>query len=105
MSGIENAFLAQVQADVQKDRVDRDHDVFLSHTSDDRDIEVSTDLYAELTGRGLDVWYDGAELRLGRPAPSEPGRGPRLPEPRSATLLDSTSLQDDTLQQRARWRR
>ena len=52
MSGIENAFLAQVQADVQKDRVDRDHDVFLSHTSDDRDIEVSTDLYAELTGRG-----------------------------------------------------
>jgi hypothetical protein len=52
----------------------------LSHTSDDRDIEVSTDLYAELTGRG----YQNLD---------------------PATLLDSTSLQDDTLQQRARWRR
>jgi hypothetical protein len=75
VSGIEEAFLAQVQADVQKDPVDRDHDVFLSHTSDARDIEVSTDLYAELTGHGLDVWYDGTELRLGESLMRQIDRG------------------------------
>jgi hypothetical protein len=66
LSSTETAQLEQVHEAVASDPVEREHDVFLSHTSDPADVEVSDELYKELTARNLDVWYDGAELELGR---------------------------------------
>lgn len=43
---------------------DRDFDVFISHASEDKD-EVVRPLAGALTERGLDVWYDEFELRIG----------------------------------------
>jgi hypothetical protein len=48
---------------------------FLSHTGDPRDVEVADELYAELTARGLDVWYEGAELQLGESLMRQIDRG------------------------------
>ena len=60
---IEAAVLRQARAAVAADPVDREFDIFLSHTHSDAD--VAADLYLELTDRGLAVWFDGAELVLG----------------------------------------
>jgi hypothetical protein len=75
VADIEDTLIAQVRKAVLDDPVAREHDVFLSHTSDTRDVEVSEELYAELTGRRLDVWYDGAELRLGESLMRQIDRG------------------------------
>jgi hypothetical protein len=42
----------------------RDYDVFISHASEDKD-ELVRPLASALTDRGLDVWYDEFELRIG----------------------------------------
>lgn len=63
VTGIEDALLDRVRHDVAADPVGREHDVFLSHASADN--ESATELYLELTARGLDTWFDGAELHLG----------------------------------------
>ena len=43
---------------------DRDFDVFISHASEDKD-DVVRPLAHTLNGRGLEVWYDEFELRIG----------------------------------------
>jgi hypothetical protein len=43
---------------------DREFDVFISHASEDK-AEVATPLALALQGRGLKVWYDDLELRIG----------------------------------------
>lgn len=43
---------------------DRDFDVFISHASEDKD-DVVRPLAHALTERGLEVWYDEFELRIG----------------------------------------
>lgn len=73
VSGIEDALLDRVRDDVAADPVGREHDVFLSHASADN--EVATQLYDELTARGLDTWFDGAELRLGESLMRQIDRG------------------------------
>lgn len=40
------------------------YDVFLSHASEDKD-EVARPLAEMLQGRGLKVWYDETELKIG----------------------------------------
>jgi TIR domain len=75
VTGIEDTLIAQVHKAVLDDPVARKHDVFLSHTGDTRDVEVCDELYVELTGRDLDVWYDGAELRLGESLMRQIDRG------------------------------
>jgi len=73
VSGIEDALLDRVRHEVAADPVGREHDVFLSHASADN--EVATQLYDELTARGLDTWFDGAELRLGESPARPPSAG------------------------------
>lgn len=73
VSGIEDALLDRVRHEVAADPVGREHDVFLSHASADN--EVATQLYDELTARGLDTWFDGAELRLGESLMRQIDRG------------------------------
>jgi hypothetical protein len=75
MAVVENALLKRVHDAIVADPVEREHDVFLSHTSLPADVEVSDELYRELTARGLDVWYDGAELRLGESLVRQIDRG------------------------------
>lgn len=60
---LELAVLDQVREAVAADPVHRQFDVFLSHAGPDAAIAQA--LYDELTARGLKVWFDGAELRLG----------------------------------------
>lgn len=43
---------------------DKDYDVFISHASEDKD-HVVRPLATELRERGLEVWYDEFELRIG----------------------------------------
>jgi hypothetical protein len=43
---------------------DRDFDVFISHASEDKD-DVVRPLAHALTERGLEVWFDEFELRIG----------------------------------------
>ena len=47
---------------IQKD--DYQYDLFLSHASEDKD-EVARPLAHLLQERGLSVWYDETELRIG----------------------------------------
>jgi hypothetical protein len=54
----DNLALASPQAD------EREFDVFISHASEDKDAIVRP-LAAALESRGLDVWYDETELRIG----------------------------------------
>lgn len=70
---IENELLGRVQDAVANDPVDRKFDIFLSHTHSDK--EVAAELYQELEARDLDVWFDGAELELGRPLTRQIDRG------------------------------
>ena len=42
----------------------REHDVFISHASEDKD-EIVRPLANALVSEGLDVWYDGFALRIG----------------------------------------
>lgn len=42
----------------------REHDVFISHASEDKE-EIVRPLFEALTGMGLDVWYDEFTLRIG----------------------------------------
>jgi hypothetical protein len=65
VEGLEEGLLSDVSDAVQADPVARAHDVFLSHTGESEDVEVSAALRDELVARGLDVWFDGAELQLG----------------------------------------
>src|SRR4051812_34119276 len=46
------------------DRPDSAWDLFISHASEDK-ADVVRPLAAELQGRGLRVWYDEYELRIG----------------------------------------
>lgn len=73
VTGIEDELLDRVRHDVATDPVGREHDVFLSHASADN--EVATQLYDELTARGLDTWFDGAELHLGESLMRQIDRG------------------------------
>lgn len=73
VSGIEDALLDRVRHAVAADPVDRKFDVFLSHTDPDK--ELAAELYTELTARGLAVWFDGAELRLGESLTRQIDRG------------------------------
>jgi hypothetical protein len=75
LSAIESTQLEQVHEAVASDPVEREHDVFLSHTSDPADVEVSDELFKELTARDLDVWYDGAEIELGKSLVRQIDRG------------------------------
>jgi len=43
---------------------EREHDVFISHASEDKD-EIVRSLANALVGEGLDVWYDEFSLRIG----------------------------------------
>lgn len=55
-----------VQRDEQPPGVDsvvREHDVFISHASEDKEAVVRP-LAAALVAEGLDVWYDEFELRI-----------------------------------------
>lgn len=62
--------LASVPSLVQRDdwpdptAIRRDHDVFISHASEDKDAVVRP-LAAALVSEGLNVWYDEFELRIG----------------------------------------
>jgi hypothetical protein len=73
VSGLEDALLDRVRDAIVADPVAREHDVFLSHAGPDK--EIAEELYAELTARGVDVWFDGAELRLGEPLTRQIDRG------------------------------
>lgn len=73
VAAVEDALMERVREAVAEDPVQREHDVFLSHTGDDED--VARELYAELTARDLDVWFDGAELDLGKPTARQIDRG------------------------------
>ena len=62
--------LASVPSLVQRDEppainsIVREHDVFISHASEDKDVVVRP-LAAALVAEGLNVWYDEFELRIG----------------------------------------
>ena len=62
--------LASVPSLVQRDEppainsIVREHDVFISHASEDKDVVVRP-LAAALIAEGLNVWYDEFELRIG----------------------------------------
>lgn len=62
--------LASVPSLVQRDEppgvdsVVREHDVFISHASEDKEAVVRP-LAVALVGEGLNVWYDEFELRIG----------------------------------------
>ena len=42
----------------------KEHDVFISHASEDKD-DIVTHLVNALKDEGVDVWYDEFELRIG----------------------------------------
>lgn len=63
VASLEETLLLGVQDAVASDQAQRQHDVFLSHAGPDR--ETAEYLFGEMTARELDVWFDGAELRLG----------------------------------------
>ena len=58
--------IAENAADLFADDAEdpREHDVFISHASEDKD-EVVRPLAHALRDRGLDVWYDEFEMRIG----------------------------------------
>lgn len=70
---VEQALLDQVHDAIVQDLVDREYDVFLSHTHLDR--EIAEEFYAELKARGLQVWFDGAEIILGTSLTRQIDRG------------------------------
>ena len=43
---------------------EKEHDVFISHASEDKD-EIVRPLYTALAGEGLEVWYDEFSLKIG----------------------------------------
>jgi hypothetical protein len=55
---------ANAAAAVSQDIEQRDYDVFISHTAEDKDAVVRP-LALALEERGLDVWYDETVLRVG----------------------------------------
>jgi len=73
LSQVEHALLDQVHDAVINDPVDRDFDVFLSHTHPDN--EIADEFYRELKARGLEVWFDGAEIILGQSLARQIDRG------------------------------
>lgn len=73
VSDLEETLLVEVKGAVAADPVQREHDVFLSHAGPDR--ELAGDLHQELIARDLDVWFDGAELRLGESLTRQIDRG------------------------------
>ncbi len=73
LAEIEVVLMERVRQAIADDPVDREHDVFLSHAGPDT--EVAEELYRELTARGLDVWFDGAKIRLGEPLTRQIDRG------------------------------
>lgn len=80
---LEDSLIERVRGDVQADVLPRQHDVFLSHASADRDF--ASLLYQELAGRDLDVWFDQAELRLGESVMRQIDRG--IADSRCGVLL------------------
>lgn len=73
LSEVERAVLDQVHDAVVNDPVDRKFDVFLSHAGPDQ--ELAAELYEELGARGLEVWFDGAEIVLGKSLTRQIDRG------------------------------
>jgi len=73
LAEVEDALMERVREAITEDRVEREHDVFLSHAGPDA--EVAEELYRELTARDLDVWFDGAKMRLGEPLTRQIDRG------------------------------
>jgi hypothetical protein len=60
----ENALLESVREHVAADQVEREHDIFLSHASVDR--EPAQILLHALKKLGVDVWIDEFSLKYGR---------------------------------------
>lgn len=87
---LEERLLEDVRAAVVADPVARKHDVFLSHAAPDS--ELAGELHAELAARGLDVWFDGAELRLGRSLTRQIDRG--IAAARVGVILVTRALLD-----------
>lgn len=73
LSEVEQALLDQVHEAVLSDPVEREFDVFLSHTDPDK--EIARELYQEFVARGLAVWFDGAEVILGKSVTRQIDRG------------------------------
>ncbi len=61
--GLEQVALDRLHQQVSSDPVNREYDCFLSYASEDK--ELAAALAAELAGRGLSVWWDETELKLG----------------------------------------
>jgi hypothetical protein len=85
---LEDTVLSRTRDAVARDPVSREHDVFLSYAGPDR--EVAMELYMEMAGRGLDVWFDGAELRLGESLTRQIDRG--IARPRVGVILITEAL-------------
>lgn len=54
----------QIPGNFGKDPIIRKYDVFISHASEDKD-EIVRPLAKSLQSKGLNVWYDEFELRIG----------------------------------------
>lgn len=64
MSDVPSLFLGREDPPISSDYTPRDYDVFISHASEDKD-EVVRPLAMALKDKGLSVWYDEFELKIG----------------------------------------
>lgn len=83
LTRVETALLDSVREAVINDPVEREFDVFLSHTYPDR--EIAEEFYREMHARGLQVWFDGAEIVLGQSLTRQIDRG--IAKSRVAVIL------------------
>ena len=63
VSGLESALIARVREEIAAEPGEREHDVFLSYA--DPDESLAREIYVELAGRGLSVWFAPVSRRLG----------------------------------------
>jgi hypothetical protein len=66
LSSVPSLLQGQINSDpfIPDDTDDREYDVFISHASEDKD-EVVRPLALSLQNKGLKVWYDEFELKIG----------------------------------------
>lgn len=64
LSDVPSLFLGREEPPFSGDYTPRDYDVFISHASEDKD-EVVRPLAMALKEKGLSVWYDEFELKIG----------------------------------------
>ena len=64
LSDVPSLFLGRETPPTAGDYTPRDYDVFISHASEDKD-EVVRPLALALRDKGLSVWYDEFELKIG----------------------------------------